>query len=88
MKAKMLWVLMTSLVGQDAIDAITKGVLEGKSTDEIMQGVIEKRVRKEKKLDEERKAKGDPFKELCKKILGEDQVKEEGDDGNKTIFCN
>lgn len=66
MNAKMLWTLMTSLVGQDAIDAITKGVLEGKSTDEIMQGIIEKRARKEKK-----KTKGDPFKEECKKIFGE-----------------
>ena len=73
MKAKMLWVLMTSLVGQDAIDAITKGVLEGKSTDEIMQGIIEKRAWKEKKLDKERKAKRDPFKEEYEKIFGEDK---------------
>lgn len=73
MKAKMLWALYSSLVGQDAIDAIFKGVLEGKNNDEIMQGIIEKRVRKEKKLDKERKAKGDPFKEEYEKIFGEDK---------------
>lgn len=67
MNAKMLWTLMTSLIGQDAIDAITKGVLEGKSTDEIMQGIIEKEAREEKK-----KAKGDPFKKEYEKIFGKD----------------
>ena len=85
MKAKMLWTLYSSLVGQDAIDAITKGVLEGKSTDEIMQGVIEERVRKQKKLEKE-KAKGDPFKEEYEKIFGEDKKQTEEEkrgNGNK-----
>jgi len=73
MNAKMLWTLYSSLVGQDAIDAIYNGVLEGKGTDEIMQGIIEERMRKEKKLDKERKAKGDPFKEEYEKIFGKDK---------------
>jgi len=76
MKAKMLWTLYSSLVGQDAIDDIYKGVLEGKSTDEIMEGIIEKRVRKEKK-----KATGDPFKEEYEKILGEDKKRDRGGRG-------
>jgi len=86
----MLWIFITSLVGQDAIDAITKGVLEGKSTDEIMQGIIEKKARKEKNLEEERKAKGDPFKEEYEKIFGKDkkETEEEGDESNKTLFCD
>lgn len=66
--ATMVWSLITSLVGQDAIDAIYDGVLEGKSTDEIMQGIMEKKARKEKK-----KAKGDPFKEEYEKIFGKDK---------------